>query len=168
MPHDGAGRTQKRNALEHFVTGHGVLAHFHPFFRRELGGLQENRVGDGDLADIVQQGALFERGQKRRRVTCPPRQVARVGAHSQGMREGLVFTRIERRHQGFQSHLVVGFQFAQRHLELARAALDAGFKRAPVGSRLPRRDQALKGARHGARYFLCHQGFEQEVRGLHA
>ena len=60
MPDNGACRAQKRNTLQHFVAGHGVLPHLRPLFRRKLGGLQENRIGDGNFANIVQQSTLFQ------------------------------------------------------------------------------------------------------------
>ena len=50
---------------------HGVALHDFEFLRRELGGLQQNAVGDADLADVVKRRSLehqFDRPVRQTRV----------------------------------------------------------------------------------------------------
>ncbi len=58
--HDGSHSRGEIHARQHFRAGHGMGFHFFPFLLRESSGLQQNMVGNSQLADVIDQASRRE------------------------------------------------------------------------------------------------------------
>ena len=74
---------------------HRVLAHRLPLLAVELAGLEQHAVGDADLADVVQEGGLFDLAHELLGPAELLRQEDVVGRDAGGVAEGVVVLGVE-------------------------------------------------------------------------
>src|SRR2546429_682295 len=110
---------QERHASEHLLAEHGVRLHRAALRLRERSRLEQDLVGDADLADVVEQEAdLRARALREHRIDAP-RQLERVVLDTLGVRAGADVLRLERRSESADGLAIGGLdEPALRALEL--------------------------------------------------
>jgi hypothetical protein len=102
-----------------------VGPHHRPLLRAELAALEQDRVGDADLPDVVQQRAAVDVEQVALRHAGDDREVERPERDAVGVARGLLLPRVEGADQRAQRLLAALVEALQRLLEVARALAEA-------------------------------------------
>ncbi len=90
------------DSIQNPVADLRVFLHVDPLFLGQLSRLEQDRVGDPDLADIVQHGTAADHVELRGVHSHFARQIERILADPLRMRLRFVLPRVKRRHQRFQ------------------------------------------------------------------
>ncbi len=140
---------QEGNPLEELAAHLRMAPHDPPLVRRERAGLEEDRVGDADLADVVQQHAAAERVELRLGQAVGAGQRDGVAVHAAGVGLGAHLASGQRRAEGFQGGLVRLPQLTQGGGQVAgrlgHAVLEQGLVLAPLHQELAALERPLRG-----------------------
>ncbi len=79
---------QERDALQDLPADLGMAPHDHPLLGRQGAGLEQDRVGDADLADVVQEDAAAQRVELGGGQAVRAGEGQRVGVHAAGVQLG--------------------------------------------------------------------------------
>ena len=117
---DGDGAAQERDLLDQPATDLGVRAHHRPLLRRERTRLEEDGVGNADLADVVEQHAVLDVGHLGFGHTVGAGDGERVAAHAARVGVRADVARVDGRAERLEGDQVRLFEVAHGGGELAR------------------------------------------------
>src|SRR5262249_5118196 len=108
---------QKINAVYYSQSVVDVASHLPPFFVRKGTGLPQDRIGNTDLSDVVQQRALLQRDQFIVREAELASKFERVSHNSVRVTGGLYITCFERTGKRSQGRAIVCIQRFEHLIE---------------------------------------------------
>ena len=97
---------EEGDLAQHLIAARAVFAHKLALLFRELAGLAQNLVGDGHLADVVQEGAAGNDLDLFRRNAHGARQGNGIGSDALGVAFGLRILEVEGVAQRLEGHVV--------------------------------------------------------------
>src|SRR5262249_53539892 len=95
MAHDELALAEEVDVAQDLRADHRVLGDQRVLLFGELGGLEEDRVGNRDLADVVQQEAELDLRRLLEREPDGPRELHSVGRDALGMLPGIRIARLD-------------------------------------------------------------------------
>src|SRR6185312_15858611 len=126
---DDLGRlTQERDFAHHLIAAHAVLAHDGALVWSELAGLEQNTVGDGDLADVVQECAAGDDAELAGVDTDGACQRNGVCSDAAGVPFGLRVAKVKRVAHRFERDVITAFEVPHGGAKAAGARGDDGLK----------------------------------------
>jgi hypothetical protein len=165
MSNDGSSCAKELDRFDNAGADYGVSFHLLKFQNCQFGGFEENGVGNGDFADIMQQRSPLQHGKLRGRIVGKPGQVGSVGLYAHGVGASLAFTSIQGGNQRFQTGFVRFVKLAESNLEVARASADDIVEQFRVCTFLALEAEALVTVFYRTGNILDREWFQEKVGG---
>ncbi len=155
-----AGAAQEIHPLQQFVAELRVPAHHRHLFVVQLARLDQHRIRQGQLADVVQQRTEAQVAQRLAMHADQPRQTGGHAHHPIGMVAGFAVADVHRRHQHAQGLGVAVQQLAVDGLQPAQVAADHPVQQRP---RARHEQPALDALQEGQLGLAVHQRVQRVV-----
>ena len=160
---DLAGLFKERDFADDLIAALTVLTHNFHFVRVKLAGLEEDGVGCGDLADVMEECSASDDAEFFRVEAQFSRQLDSVSGDAAGVPFGFGVAQIKRVAHGFKGDVVAAFQLLHGGAKTAGAGADDLFEVLAVGDVLLAEATVVYGAGDDGDQLGSFKGLEKVV-----
>lgn len=163
MSNNWSSCAKELNRFDDARSDHGVTFHLLELQDRQLGGFEENGVGNGDFADVMQQRSSLQDGELHGRIIGEAGEVGSVSLYPHGVGASLPLTSIQGGDQCFQAGFVGFVKLAERSFKVTRAPANHIVEQFRVCTLLALEAKALVAVLYRAGDVLDRERFQKKI-----
>jgi hypothetical protein len=163
MSNNWSSCAKELNRFDDARSDHSVTFHLLELQDRQFGGFEENGVGNGDFADVMQQRSSLQDGELHGGIIGEAGQVGSVGLYAHGVCASLALTSIQGGDQCLQASFVGFVKLAEGRFKVTRAPANHIVEQFRVCALLAFEAKPLVAVFHRIGYILDRERFQKKI-----